>query len=198
MVEGPSSHARRGPMHGMHDALALTCHDHLDQSLYYYYFCCCHCYHPPKAACRKSKRASPSARSGGTRAKRPRPLSARRVRLARLCPWPSLHLHCQAPDALQTNPADLGRDKMLRLRKQTLSGQIRRPLWSRGGTRKRSRRTLLTSGTERLCRRCLYSTGRTGSRARRESPGSKACRMRPMGPMGGRCRSTPAHSETPT
>lgn len=30
MVEGPSSHARRGPMHGMHDALALTCHDHLD------------------------------------------------------------------------------------------------------------------------------------------------------------------------
>ena len=139
---------------------------------------------PPRegvqAPCRKSKRASPCARSGGTRARRMRrPSSARRDRLVRPCRRASLQPRCPALDALQPTPTGRARDRMLPSRlRPARSGQTRRPTWSRGGTRKRSRRCLATSpGMGRPCRRCRRCPHSSGSAARRGRDGRLAAPM---------------------
>jgi len=138
-----------------------------------------------QAPCRKSKKASPCARSGGTRARRMRrPSSARRDRLVRPCRLASLLLpHCPALDALQQSPTGPARDRTARSHHRPAPrDQTRRPIWSRGGTRKRSRPCLATTREMahpcRRCRRCPRSSG-TGARrekgGRLEAPMGRVC-----------------------
>jgi hypothetical protein len=181
---GPSSHSRPRLHASMGDAsryLSPTISNHCPSRLHH---------RSPsilQARCRKSKRASPSARSGGTRARRTRrrPPSARRDRLVRPCQPASLLLHSPAPDVLRTNPAARGPGKMLP--SHARSDPTRRPIWSRGGTPRRSRRCLATLGMENPCRRCQRCPPSTERRARREKDG------RLEAPMDGCCRLTHEH-----
>jgi hypothetical protein len=131
-----------------------------------------------RARCRKSKRVSPCARSAGTRARRMRRRpSARRDRSVRPCPLEWALPHCQAPDALRPIPTGLGRGKMHHNRRRGRSGQTRQPTWSRGGTRRRSRRCRATLEMELPCPKCQRCRRSTGTRARRESKDRREVRM---------------------
>lgn len=122
---------------------------------------CNHSIAPPpyshilQTPCRKSPRASLSARSATRTRRKDRPLSALRDRSAPLCPQElAFPLLAYRPrDGHPPNRAAQDRTEEM-CRENGRSGRTRRRTWSRGGTRRRSRPcpATLEMGPCRTCR----------------------------------------------